>query len=182
MTYVTANRCFVSWNWRIKTYMPYKEGLTYISPLISILSCYGECPLSITLFSYIARLVEVTLYFSSRWCLSSYLSLKEKVSLPYIKLALYFIVRFDIATVWRKIIAGSLRVSLFIDMGCPSDLERPSGCFMIIRLWSISWFVYQRRHFCASMRTSDAATSSCISFLSFLHRPGIISVTGWICV
>ena len=56
-------------------------------------------------------------------------------------------------------------------MGCPSDLERPSGCLMIISLWSISWFAYHWRHFCARMRTSDAVTSSCISFLSFLHRP-----------
>ena len=63
---MTANGCFVSWNWRIKTYIPYKEGLAYISPLMSIFSWYGGCPLSITLFCYITQLVEMTLFFSSR--------------------------------------------------------------------------------------------------------------------
>ena len=40
---------------------------------------------------------------------------------------------------WNLIvIAGSFRVSLFIDLACPSDLGKRSGCFMIIRWWSIS--------------------------------------------
>ena len=30
-------------------------------------------------------------------------------------------------------IAGSFRVSLFINLGCPSDLGKCSGCFMTIR-------------------------------------------------
>ena len=38
------------------------------------------------------------------------------------------------------IVADSIRFSLSIDAGCPSDLGKCSGCFMIIR-WPISWFV-----------------------------------------
>ena len=56
------------------------------------------------------------------------------------------------------VIAGSFRVSLFIDLGCPSDLVKCFDCFMIIR-WTISWFVYQWCHLPASMWTSNVATS-----------------------
>ena len=45
-----------------------------------------------------------------------------------------------------KLTTDSFRVSLFIDLRCPWNLGKRSGCFMIIK-WPISWFVYQWRHF-----------------------------------
>ena len=59
------------------------------------------------------------------------------------------------APMWTNVttplFAGSFRVSLFIELRCPWNLGKRSGCFMIIR-WNISWFVYQRRHFATSPR------------------------------
>ena len=50
--------------------------------------------------------------------------------------------------------AGSFSVSLFIDLGCPSDLW---GTFWLLNdtLWPIIWFVYQWGHSCASIQTSN---------------------------
>ena len=58
-------------------------------------------------------------------------------------------------------IAGSFRVSLFIECGGADNLEKRSGYFMIIR-WPINCFVYQWRNLDlrASMRTSNIVTSS----------------------
>ena len=39
------------------------------------------------------------------------------------------------------VIAGSFRVSLFIDLGCPSDLVKCSDCFMIIGGQSADLFI-----------------------------------------
>ena len=61
-----------------------------------------------------------------------------------------------------QLFAGSFRVSLFIDLGSPSDLGNNSGCFMIIR-WPVSSFLYQWHHLCASMRALNIA----ISFFHF---------------
>ena len=44
-----------------------------------------------------------------------------------------------------KLTTDSFR-SLFIDLRCPWNLGKHSGCFMIIK-WPISWFVYQWCHF-----------------------------------
>ena len=38
----------------------------------------------------------------------------------------------------KHFIVGSFRVSLFNDLGCPWDLGKRSGCFMIIR-WLMNW-------------------------------------------
>ena len=43
--------------------------------------------------------------------------------------------------------AGSFGVSLFIEWGGAEDLGECSSSFMIIRWWSVSWFVQQWRHF-----------------------------------
>ena len=67
------------------------------------------------------------------------------------------------------VIAGSFRVSLFIDLGCPSDVVKCSDCFMIIR-WTISWFVSQWCHLPASMWTSNVATSFSHVSYPFLWR------------
>ena len=69
---------------------------------------------------------------------------------------------------WRKlhvvsatsqvIVAGSFGVSLFIDLGCPLDLGKHSGCFMTIKWWSMSDVIY--------VPTCERQTSGC----HFLNR------------
>ena len=58
----------------------------------------------------------------------------------------------------KSVIAGSFRVSLFIGLGCLSDLGKRSGCFMIIRC-PIGWFLYHWHRLCTSMQMSYVATS-----------------------
>ena len=50
-----------------------------------------------------------------------------------------------------EIFAGSFRVTLFIDLRCPSKLGKHSSCFRLI-MWPISWFVHQLHQLCASVQ------------------------------
>ena len=53
------------------------------------------------------------------------------------------------------IIAGSFRVSLFIDLMCPWNLGKRSGCFVIDLIrWPISWFVCQWCHVTTSRHSN----------------------------
>ena len=76
----------------------------------------------------------------------------------------------------RNKFADSFRVSLFIDLGSPSDLGKRSSCFMIIR-WPISWLVYQWRHLHASMRTSNVAMASFFILIILIS----IVIKNWNC-
>ena len=69
--------------------------------------------------------------------------------------------------------AGSFKVSIFIDLGCRSDLGKHSGCLILIR-WPISWFVTARKrslrrlcfHRCLSVYRG------CLPHCMLLYTPG----------
>ena len=114
-----------------------------------------------------------TMVLSVEYCIATNGDLNDKITFlaNTCKKILYLAIFCDYFTTYmdHPFISGSFRISLFINLGCPSDMGKRSSCFMIIR-WPMSWFVWVTIFCVPTSNITKSPSSGHAMKLLFPHR------------